>query len=116
MSGQRRQPHEDRPHCVYVLRDADGADLYVGITSNLPARVKAHQRTQPWADEIDPAQTVATDEMPWEKALAAEEATIRERKPKHNKYRRNGSLYVDLGVRHLIAQERAERAARKASA
>lgn len=113
MTGQRLRPHEDRPHRVYVLCDRQGAVLYVGVSSDATRRVKWHLRSQPWRDEIDPSRTVITDEMPWEDALAIEQAQIKALKPRHNVRRTNGSTYVAGGVRSIIATEtRLKRAAR----
>ena len=42
--------YQDRPHTVYLHRDAAGKVLYVGCTSNLKARTAHHSRTGRWAD------------------------------------------------------------------
>lgn len=106
MSGdQRLQPHEHRPHRVYVLRDAAGAVLYVGSTSNATRRIADHRRNQPWRAEIDPGQTVLTDEMPWEAALEVEEECIRMYSPRHNVQQTNGTRHIQLGLRKYIATE-----------
>jgi predicted GIY-YIG superfamily endonuclease len=113
MNSQRLRPHEERPHRVYVLRNRRGAILYIGVSSDVDKRIAWHLRRQPWRNEVDPAKTVRMDEMSWEDALALEQVSIQEHHPKYNKRQRNGSAYVDAGVRTIIAtQERLKRTAR----
>lgn len=113
MTSQRILPHEHKPHRVYVLRDRTQRVLYVGVSSNVEARIRNHRSVQPWRNEIDPAHTTVSEEMPWEEALATEQAAIQTLAPAHNKRRRNASDYVNAGVRAEIAEERKlQRAAR----
>src|SRR5699024_924217 len=97
--------HEKKPHQVYVLKDKAGAVLYVGVTSNLKARVKDHRTRKPWWGDV--AETTTSAPMPWVDALNLEEHLIRELSPLHNVRKRNGSLHVNLGIRELVAKERA---------
>lgn len=106
MTSQRVLPHEHKPHRVYVLRDSAQRVLYVGVSSNVQARIDHHRYTQPWREAIDPAYTTISDEMPWEEALATEQAAIQMFEPAHNKHRTNGTAYVNAGVRARVAEER----------
>ncbi len=38
----------DRPHTVYLHRDADGTVIYVGLTSNIEQRTRQHRSTSEW--------------------------------------------------------------------
>lgn len=40
------------PQFLYRLRDANGALLYVGITTDRPTRMKQHQADKPWWSEV----------------------------------------------------------------
>lgn len=113
MTSQRILPHEHKPHRVYILRSSDDRILYVGVSSDVEARIAKHRYTQPWRNDIDPARTIVLEEMEWELALAVEQHLIQEHRPLHNKRRTNGAAYVDAGVRAYIAEERKlQRAAR----
>lgn len=108
--------HEKRPHQVYLLADAEGNALYVGISQDVKRRLNEHRCQKEWWPEVADVHT--TEPMPWADALRLEQHEIQTRKPKHNRYRTNGSLAVQAGVREIIAKERAEyradRARRKA--
>ena len=44
---QRRFERDAKPHYVYELFDRSGQALYVGVTSDLPARIRSHS-SKPW--------------------------------------------------------------------
>ena len=108
MSNTRRAPHEDRLHQVYILRNADEDVLYVGVTSNLKNRLRAHSRIKPWWSEVSPERTTTSEPIAWELALTSEEHYIRTLSPRYNRRQTNGSLYLRWGVRDEINAERAE--------
>lgn len=119
MTSQRLLPHEERPHVVYVLRDAAEAVLYVGVTSNLTQRLRSHRNEKAWWGEVAPERTLTSGSMTFEDALAAEQEYIQSLAPRHNRRRTNGSVYLRWGVRDEMRAERAEYraglAARKAA-
>lgn len=45
---QRRAERDAKPHYVYELTDRSGQALYVGVTSDLPARLRAHAAKSWW--------------------------------------------------------------------
>lgn len=66
---------------LYRLWSADGRLLYVGISTNLPARIRVHRAR--WGDLID---RVTWEEHPDERAmLAAERRAITDEDPAFNK-------------------------------
>lgn len=70
------------PHVVYVLTDAFGDLLYVGITDRGPRRLVEHERLKPWWPRVA---TVNFERHPSrEIALAREEHLIRTRHPRYN--------------------------------
>jgi predicted GIY-YIG superfamily endonuclease len=74
-------PPEGRT-ALYRLHDAEGALLYVGITHDPDARFAAHASDKPWWPDV------ARKTIEWyarrEHALAAEEAAIKAKSPRHN--------------------------------
>jgi len=75
---------DDEPTALYRLYDEDGVLLYVGITRNPPARMKAHaaEKSESWWAEV------ATTEIEWlssrPEALTAESIAIRDECPEYN--------------------------------
>lgn len=77
------------PHALYRFTNKVGELLYVGITMDLPARMRDHRLRKPWwteATRIDIEHFESRDE-----ALAAERAAIKNESPLHN-ILHNGSL------------------------
>jgi predicted GIY-YIG superfamily endonuclease len=60
--------HTSRCH-LYRLRDASGALLYVGVTTDVNRRLAEHRMSKSWAEEIA---RVEVDDYPsrWRAALA----------------------------------------------
>lgn len=70
------------PTFVYRLKAADGSLLYVGCSANPGARLREHQRAQPWAERIA---TMDVETHPSRAdALAAEAAAIKAETPAYN--------------------------------
>lgn len=67
---------------LYRLHNADGALLYVGITSTVTERMATHERTKPWWSEVASIdiEYFATRQA----ALAAERAAIVSEQPRYN--------------------------------
>lgn len=71
-----------RPHALYRFYDRSDVLLYVGITMDLPKRLKAHRKEKPWWLEISSI-TVEPHESR-AAALDAEAEAIRSEKPLYN--------------------------------
>jgi len=69
-------------HLVYRMYDVDGRLLYVGQTSSMAERLRAHRTATPWFDEIACVTSVAVPDRA--SALAEEATTIREERPLYN--------------------------------
>lgn len=67
--------------CVYILRDANGAALYVGCSGRLAIRLRAHMARSWWPDVASIDITRYHDRAT---ALAAERTAIRSEAPAHN--------------------------------
>jgi hypothetical protein len=67
---------------LYRAFGSDGALLYVGATTSIGDRVKAHSRTQPWWDEASNITLERYDTL--EALLAAEKAAIQIEAPRYN--------------------------------
>jgi hypothetical protein len=74
-----------RPHFVYRAYDDAGRCLYVGYTSQLGKRRRAHELHSPWFAEV--ARCVMTGPLPRSAALALEHQLIWTIRPLHNKPR-----------------------------
>lgn len=71
-----------RPHALYRFFDATGVLLYIGITSDIPARLKQHGSDKPWW--LDVAR-IAIDPFPdRQSVLAAEKRAIQTEAPLWN--------------------------------
>lgn len=72
-----------KPGTLYRFFDADGNLLYVGASSNAPARLEQHRRDKSWWSQVASC-TMEHYEHRY-LAVAAEVHAIREEKPRHNK-------------------------------
>lgn len=74
---------KQKSECLYRWYNWENKLLYVGITSNIGARIKDHKRQSGWANEAEYI------ELEWfytrEEVEAAERVAIRNEKPKYNK-------------------------------
>jgi predicted GIY-YIG superfamily endonuclease len=69
--------------CVYrAYNDADEL-LYVGVTGNLPERIKGHRSERSWW-RVEVARVESDGVLPWAEALASERAQIAALRPRHN--------------------------------
>jgi excinuclease UvrABC nuclease subunit len=69
------------PHLLYRFFDEAGELLYVGITVNLPLRLRAHSQRDWWTD----VRTMTAEEHPDREAvLVAERVAIEGEHPRHN--------------------------------
>ena len=67
---------------LYRMHDADGALLYVGISTHLGERWAQHEKTQPWWGDVASA---TVEHYPTRaEALEAELDAIRSERPVHN--------------------------------
>ncbi|MEV1013740.1 GIY-YIG nuclease family protein [Micromonospora sp. NPDC049801] len=87
---------ENQPHALYRFFDRTDVLLYVGITADLPTRLKSHRKGKPWWTQvanitIEPFETR-------QEALDAEKRAIREEGPLHND-QHNPHVWVETGVR-----------------
>ena len=82
----------------YRYFDSEGRLLYIGITKNLFDRQDAHQRTQPWWNEIAAASFTHFDSR--DEALAYEARMIGIEFPKYNKA---GATLPEDSRQHLLA-------------
>ncbi len=68
--------------CLYRIWDAEGALLYVGISTNPDMRMYKHKRRQPWWAEVD---SVSYEWFPnRESAQGAERSAIHHEHPVYN--------------------------------
>jgi len=86
-------------HLVYYHWGADDRLLYVGVTNNMPSRLKAHRRSI-WWDDV--ARITATDCGSRSEALRLELNTIIDERPPFNTsreaYRSDPLLKAELGL------------------
>ena len=70
--------HQTVPICVYILQCSDGT-LYTGWTSDLPARLAAHQggRASRYTRSRRPLRLVYCEELPSESLARRREAAIK---------------------------------------
>lgn len=61
------------PTSVYTISDRDGVVIYVGMTSNVNARMRQHAKTASWASE---ARTVSSTEYPTRRLAATVEQAL----------------------------------------
>lgn len=73
---------QNQPHALYRFFDRSDVLLYVGITADLPARIKNHSKGKPWWTQIHNITVEHFDTR--QDALDAERKSIREEKPLHN--------------------------------
>lgn len=78
----RRDTGQQPPTYVYEAYDAEGTLLYVGITDNVTARLKAHSHGKEWWSQVDQITTESFSSRTL--ALAAEAERIRTRRPRYN--------------------------------
>jgi predicted GIY-YIG superfamily endonuclease len=78
--GQAELP--TKPHALYRFFDRTDVLLYVGISMDLPTRLRKHRREKPWWLEI--AHIAIEPHESRADALAAEAAAIAEEKPLYN--------------------------------
>lgn len=71
-----------KPHALYRFYDRTDALLYVGITVDLPARIKNHSRKKSWWRDVHHIAVEQHDTR--QEALDAEAEAIREEGPLHN--------------------------------
>lgn len=89
----------NKPHTVYVLRDADEAVLYVGCTSKLRNRIYQHRAHQWWGDRIASAE-VLSEHPNMAEARNAEAEAIDALAPVHNKTKpRATDLWLEKNLR-----------------
>lgn len=80
-NSQSPYPIPKGAHCVYWAFGEFGLSLYVGVTSDFPARFKAHQR-KPWWPEVE---GVGVAQFPTRAAAdQAEQRAIDAWNPKYN--------------------------------
>lgn len=86
----RRLVHDVQPNLLYRFYDAAGRLLYVGVTANLPQRLRGHGKRDWWQD----VRTMHAEPHRGRRAvLAAERAAIEQERPLHN-VRMNGGTAV----------------------
>ena len=68
---------------VYSFWSASGECLYVGCTSNLPARLRSHMSARPWFPQVARVEVHVIEGA--DEGTALEAATIRELNPTHNR-------------------------------
>lgn len=69
-------------HCVYIYKDIDGNDLYVGQTSDRESRDKQHKYNSPWYESAESVEYIECETAG--ESLILEAKVISELKPKHN--------------------------------
>jgi predicted GIY-YIG superfamily endonuclease len=74
----------DEPTTLYRFFDARGQLLYVGITSDLPTRLRTHNRLQNWWRDV--VRTTLEHFESREAARAAELRAIRDELPRYNRW------------------------------
>lgn len=78
-------------HCLYRHYDAEGALLYIGISSSLAHRIEAHRRASDWFPLVV---SISVQHFDTREALEeAERAAIVAEKPPHNR-RVDGAPHV----------------------
>lgn len=71
-----------RPHALYRFYDRSDVLLYVGITVDIPARVKKHRAEKPWWTEVS---NISIENFgSRHEVLAAERTAIRTERPLYN--------------------------------
>lgn len=70
------------PHVLYRFYDEDGSLLYIGITLDLPARMRAHRGDKPWWTEVYRIEIEHFDSRP--EVDRAERESILNERPKYN--------------------------------
>lgn len=88
---------------VYRAFDADGALLYIGMTSDLTSRLKNHRSTKPWWDAV--ARVESSAPMHWATATANERDAIRAEQPKYNVAAKYGMEAHEIARACKAAQE-----------
>src|SRR5215204_4079709 len=73
---------------VYYLRNAAGQYLYIGMSSNIKARLRAHRYDRRWRHEL--ARVDVSEEMPRAEAEEFERREIFRLQPLHNIADKNG--------------------------
>jgi predicted GIY-YIG superfamily endonuclease len=81
-----------QPHALYRFFDATDVLLYVGITADLPARMKKHRSEKPWWVHVHHITVEQFDTR--QEALDAEALAIRWEGPLHND-QHNRQVWVD---------------------
>lgn len=98
-----------RPTAVYRFYDGLGRLLYVGITFDLGARFKQHERKATWWGQQRSVRIIWRDTR--SEAAAEERVAIRDEKPLHNiagkrvRPIRSGRVRADPAKREAIARE-----------
>lgn len=78
-----RQRLRRQLHVLYRFFDSSNTLLYIGITNNIPHRLRSHSELQPWWEEVASA---TMEHYPDRDALEeAERSAIRTERPRHNK-------------------------------
>lgn len=81
----QERPYPDRGrHLVYWLATSRGELVYIGVTSNLPARIESHRRKW-WWPVIDMAHAYFEEHETREAANTAEARDIWEHRPPANR-------------------------------
>jgi hypothetical protein len=90
----------DQPTTLYRFFDAAGQLLYVGITSDLPTRLRTHNRLQNWWRDV--VQTTLEHFDSREAARAAELRAIRNEHPCFNRWSGLQRVRMPAGVAAAI--------------
>jgi hypothetical protein len=77
------EPPEGGTAVVYRFYDGEGSLLYVGCTVRPAVRLRAHQRRQPWWDEVEDSEIIWYPDM--DQAADAELRAIHSERPVYNK-------------------------------
>jgi predicted GIY-YIG superfamily endonuclease len=96
----------DEPTTLYRFFDATGHLLYAGITSDLPTRLRTHNRLQNWWRDVQRTMLEHFDSR--EAARAAELRAIRAEHPRYNRW--SGVPYARMpaevaGALHATAEQ-----------
>jgi len=98
----------DEPTTLYRFFDAAGHLLYVGITSDLPTRLRTHNRLQNWWRDV--VRTTLEHFDSREAARAAELVAIRDEHPRYNRWsgvqHRHLPAEVAAAIRAIAEQDR----------
>jgi len=98
-----------RDHFVYLVEDAAGVLLYIGLTINPRQRRASHQSASPWFREM--ARTRMIGPLPGDAAADLESVLILKLGPRHNKRRcspRRRGAFADWGDLLMRELERYE--------